>query len=448
MGRLFGTDGARGVANKELTVSLATAIGKAAAEVLASVDKKPKILIGKDTRISCDMLESALAAGLCSVGADVISIGVVPTPCTAYLIKELGCSAGIMISASHNPFDYNGIKLFDKDGFKLPDEVEEQIEAIVLDDKGKHEKALPENIGRVYDRTDAVSLYIDHLVATTDVSLEGLKIAFDCANGASFATAKEVFTRLGAECHFLSVEPDGVNINENCGSTHLGNLQKFVVDNGYDCGIAFDGDADRCLAVDENGNEIDGDMIIAIAAKDLKEQARLNKNTVVMTVMSNIGFFKFAEQQGIDVVATKVGDRYVLEEMRDKGYVIGGEQSGHIIYLEYASTGDGQLSAIQLLSSLKKSGKSLSSLASVMEKFPQVLVNCTVTKEIKEKYAESKSVRDAIVKAEQALGTDGRVLVRASGTEPLVRVMIEGKNIDEITAMAEEIADTIKNLEE
>ncbi|MBQ4155639.1 MAG: phosphoglucosamine mutase [Clostridia bacterium] len=446
MGRLFGTDGARGIANKELTIELAMKIGKAAAEVLAVESKRPKILIAKDTRISCDMLESALSAGLCSVGADVVSVGVVPTPCAAYLIGELGCSAGIMISASHNPFEYNGIKLFDKNGFKLPDALEEEIEAIVLDDKGKHEKATDENIGRVYYRDDAIDIYVEHLISTVDVDFSGLKIAFDCANGASYQTAQKVFKKLGAECSFLSTEPTGVNINLNCGSTHLENLQSYVVENKCDCGIAFDGDADRCLAVDSEGNVVDGDMIIAISANDLKQRNELDKNTVVMTVMSNIGFFKFAEREGIDVKTTKVGDRYVLEEMRANGYIIGGEQSGHIIYLKHASTGDGQLSAIQLIATMKRTGKSLKELASIMEQFPQVLVNVTVTKEIKEFYAESKVVRDAIVKAEQQLGDDGRVLVRASGTEPLVRVMIEGKNIDEITAMAEEIADKIKNL--
>ena len=446
MGRLFGTDGARGIANKELTIELAMKIGKAAAEVLAVESKKPKILIAKDTRISCDMLEAALTAGLCSVGADVISVGVVPTPCAAYLIGEFNCSAGIMISASHNPFEYNGIKLFDKNGFKLPDALEEEIEAIVLDDKGKHEKATDENIGRVYYRDDAIDVYVEHLLSTVDVDFSGLKIAFDCANGASYQTAQKVFAKLGAECSFLSTNPTGVNINLDCGSTHLENLQKYVIENKCDCGIAFDGDADRCLAVDSEGNVVDGDMIIAISANDLKQRNELDKNTVVMTVMSNIGFFKFAEREGIDVKTTKVGDRYVLEEMRENGYIIGGEQSGHIIYLKHASTGDGQLSAIQLIATMKRTGKTLKELASIMEQFPQVLVNVTVTKEIKEFYAESKIVRDAIVKAEQQLGSNGRVLVRASGTEPLVRVMIEGKNIDEITAMANDIADKIKNL--
>lgn len=447
MGRLFGTDGARGVANVELTAELAMKIGRAAAEVLAKhSDKKPEILIGKDTRISCDMLEAALVAGICSYGADAVTVGVVPTPCTAYLIKKLDCSAGIMISASHNPFEYNGIKLFDKDGYKLPDSMEEEIEAIVLD--RKEETVLPKNekIGFVRDRRDAVDLYIDHLKSTIDVDLTGLKVAFDCANGASSVTAEKVFASLGVECSFMSKEPNGVNINDNCGSTHLENLQKFVVENNLDLGIAFDGDADRCLAIDNEGNVVDGDMIIAVSAYDLKQRNKLEKNSVVMTVMTNIGFFKFAEKEGIDVVTTKVGDRYVLEEMRDKGYIIGGEQSGHIIYLEYASTGDGQLSAIQLLATIKRTGKSLKELASVMEQFPQVLVNITVNKEVKEKYADDESVKNAIAAVEKELGDDGRVLVRASGTEPLVRVMIEGKNTEEITKQAEFIADKIRSL--
>lgn len=447
MGRLFGTDGARGIANTELTAELAMKIGKAAAEVLSKhCDIKPKILIGKDTRISCDMLEAALIAGLCSVGADAVTVGVVPTPCTAFLIKELGCSAGIMISASHNPFEYNGIKLFDKDGFKLPDCMEEEIEEIILDRKDEKEPPEYNNLGVVTDKHDAIDLYINHLVSTVDVDLKGLKVAFDCANGAASVTAKKVFTALGAECSFIGNTPNGVNINDNCGSTHLEKLQKFVTENGFDCGIAFDGDADRCLAVDNEGNIVDGDMIIAIAADDMKKRNKLTKNTVVMTVMTNIGFFKFAQNNGIEVVTTKVGDRYVLEEMRNKGYIIGGEQSGHIIYLDYASTGDGQLSAIQLLATVKRTGKSLKDLAAVMEQFPQVLVNITVTKEVKEMYANDEAVNSAILKVENELGSDGRVLVRASGTEPLVRVMIEGKDIDEITAQAEYIADKIRNL--
>lgn len=447
MGRLFGTDGARGIANRELTAELALKIGRAAAEVLSHhTENKPKILIGKDTRISCDMLEAALICGLCSYGADAVTVGVIPTPCTAFLIKELDCSAGFMISASHNPYQYNGIKLFDKDGFKLPDSIEEEIEAIVLD--REEEKILPigGEIGCITDRKDAIDLYINHLISTTDVDLKGLKIAFDCANGSSSVTAEKVFSSLGAECFMLADEPDGININYNCGSTHLKNLQKFVVENNLDCGIAFDGDADRCLAVDNEGNIVDGDQIIAIAANDMKKRNKLVKNTVVMTVMSNIGFYKFAEKEGIDVVATKVGDRYVLEELREKGYVIGGEQSGHIIYLDYASTGDGQLSAIQLLSTMKRSGKSLKELASIMEQFPQVLVNITVTNDIKEIFATNKNVVNAIKEVEDQLKSDGRVLVRASGTEPLVRVMIEGKNIDEITKQAEYIADKIRNL--
>ena len=289
-------------------------------------------------------------------------------------------------------------------------------------------------------------MYIEHLKSTIDVDLKGLKVAFDCANGASSVTAEKVFTSLGVECSFMSKEPNGVNINDNCGSTHLENLQKFVVENNLDLGIAFDGDADRCLAIDNEGNVVDGDMIIAVSAYDLKKRNKLEKNSVVMTVMTNIGFFKFAEKEGIDVVTTKVGDRYVLEEMRDKGYIIGGEQSGHIIYLEYASTGDGQLSAIQLLATIKRTGKSLKELASVMEQFPQVLVNITVNKEVKEKYADDESVKNAIAAVEKELGDDGRVLVRASGTEPLVRVMIEGKNTEEITKQAEFIADKIRSL--
>ncbi|OJU14301.1 MAG: phosphoglucosamine mutase [Clostridiales bacterium 43-6] len=447
MGRLFGTDGARGIANEGLSCETSMNIGRAAAMVLAShCTEKPKVLIGKDTRISSDMLENALVAGLLSVGADVILVGVVPTPATAYLIRHYGADAGIMISASHNPCEYNGIKLFDGNGYKLPDTLEEEIEGIVLDRTREIPSPTGGDIGRVVYEPDASDIYIEHLKSTVDVSLSGLKVALDCANGSSAVTAEKLFKALGADCYLISNKPNGININENCGSTHMGNLIEFVMRSKMDLGLAFDGDADRCLAVDSEGNLIDGDKMIAIAAKDMKDRGVLAENTAVMTVMSNLGFFHFAKANGIKVEVTKVGDRYVLEEMRKSGYIIGGEQSGHIIYLEHASTGDGQLSGIQLMAIMKRTGKTLNELGSVMDSFPQVLVNIKTTNEIKAKYENDESVKAAIRDASDILGEDGRVLVRASGTEPLIRVMLEGKDEEQITALANSIADVIKSL--
>ena len=447
MGRLFGTDGARGIANTELNVEIAMQIGRAAALSLSRhCDSKPKVLIGMDTRISGDMLEGALSAGFCSVGADVVLVGVVPTPATAYLINELGCTAGAMISASHNPCEYNGIKLFDKDGYKLPDSMEEEIEAIIFDKTEEIPAPVGSGVGCVERRYDAKDLYIKHVASTIDVDLNGMKIALDCANGSASATAKEIFTSLGADCDILSAEPDGININDNCGSTHLENLVNHVKSTDCVVGFAFDGDADRCLCVDENGEIVDGDKMIAIAALDMKNNGKLNKNTAVMTVMSNIGFFKFAKENGIEVKTTAVGDRYVLEEMRKSGFNIGGEQSGHIIFSDYASTGDGQMSAVQLLGIMKRSGKTLGALASVMTSYPQVLINIKTTNEVKATWSENADVKAVIDEVNAILKDDGRVLVRTSGTEPLIRVMLEGKDIDEITKYAEKIADVIRKL--
>ncbi len=447
MGRLFGTDGARGIANTELTNETAMNIGRAAALVLAKHSTgKPKVLIGMDTRISSEMLEAALTAGLCSVGCDVVLAGVIPTPATAYLIGKLGCNAGIMISASHNPCEYNGIKLFDSQGYKLPDEIENEIEAIVLDGAEEYPTPVRGDLGRITRLDDAKNIYIEHVKSTTDVDFKGLKVALDCANGSSSVTAEKLFTELGAECTLMSYEPDGVNINENCGSTHIENLALYVKEHDCDLGLAFDGDADRCLAVDENGNVIDGDMVIAVVAKYFKDTGRLKKDTAVMTVMSNLGFFKFAEKNGINVLKTKVGDRYVLEEMKKGGHCIGGEQSGHIIFLDYASTGDGQLSGVQLMTILKKTGKKLSELAAVMQKFPQVMENVKTTNEVKATFADNAKVKEVIAQVESELHGDGRVLVRASGTEPLIRVMIEGMNEEMISEQAKRIADTIRAL--
>ncbi len=445
MGRLFGTDGARGVANSELTPELAMNIGRAAASVLIDKDcDRPKVLIGKDTRMSSDMLENALAAGLCSVGADVLIIGVVPTPAVAYLVKEYKYDAGIMISASHNPCEFNGIKIFQGNGFKLSDELEEQIEAIILDGVSTPPVKIGGDVGRVYYSENAKKDYIAHIVSTCKTDLKGMRVAFDCANGSSSVTARDLFNCLGIDGVYTCCEPDGVNINKECGSTNLKNLKKAVLENKCSVGIAFDGDADRMLAVDENGEEVDGDKIIAICAKAMKEKGELKSDTAVVTVMSNMGFFKFCEENGIHCEITSVGDRYVLENMLNNDYNLGGEQSGHIILKDNATTGDGQLSAVKLLSVIKDSSKSLSQLAAQMKKYPQVLKNVRVTPEGKAAYETDEAIKAKISEAEEILGGDGRVLVRLSGTEPLIRVMLEGKDMDLIEKLASDIADLVK----
>ena len=446
MGRLFGTDGVRGIANKDLTNELAMKIGSAAAAVLLKEAKseKPTVLIGKDTRASGDMLEAALTAGLCSVGCNVLSIGVVPTPAVAYLVGLYQCEAGIMISASHNPCEYNGIKIFQKTGYKLDDSIEDEIESIILDNSEKIETKIGGEVGnRLFCKT-AVNDYIDHVVSVTDARFDGLKIALDCANGSASVCAKEIFTRLGAKCMMLSDTPDGTNINLNCGSTHPEELMSFVKDAGLDLGLAFDGDADRMLAVDENGELVDGDKVIAICAKKMKQDGTLKKNTAVVTVMSNMGFFKFCEENDINCAKTAVGDRYVLEKMLRDGYNIGGEQSGHVIFLDYATTGDGELSGVKLVETVVNSKKKLSELASVMTVYPQVLINVKVSPEGKQKYNNDEYIIAATQKAEMELMGDGRVLVRVSGTEPLVRVMLEGKDINHIKRLGEEIAEVVK----
>ncbi len=447
MGRLFGTDGARGVANTELTCELAIGIGRAAAMVLTSADKKrPKVLIGKDTRISGDMLETALCAGLCSVGADVHLLGVVPTPAVAFLAKAYNADAAVMISASHNPCEYNGIKIFNGEGFKLSDSLEEEIEAIVLDNAKEIPCPTGGDVGRVYRCENAVEDYIEHLVSTVAVDLKGLHIAVDCANGSASVTAKKLFEKLGVQCDFMSLDPDGVNINAGCGSTYLEPLAEYVKAHKLDGGVAFDGDADRCLAVDENGETIDGDQMIAALATDLKGIGELTGNTAVVTVMSNLGFFRYCEEAGIDVASTKVGDRYVLEEMVEKGYVIGGEQSGHIIMREFATTGDGQLSALHLLSAVKRHGWKFSAVGALMPRYPQVLSSVRADAAAKAKYAADETVAKLIADVNDSLGRDGRVLVRPSGTEPVIRVMVEGKDFAVINEAAETICNAIKTL--
>lgn len=445
MGRLFGTDGARGIAITELTCELAMQIGRAAALVLTKCSEhKPHILIGKDTRISSDILEAALCAGICSVGADAEILGVVPTPAVAYLVKERKADAGVMISASHNSVEFNGIKLFSSTGYKLSDEIEEEIERLILDAPEEISLVSHTKVGHIIRSDTAVREYIDHVKNSISMDLSGMRVALDCANGSSSATAQQIFEELGAEVLLISNKPDGTNINKNCGSTHMENLMGFVVENSCDCGLAFDGDADRCLAVDENGELIDGDKLIAICAKAYKEQGRLKNNAAVVTVMTNLGFRHFARDNEIDTVTANVGDRYVLEKMLDGGYNIGGEQSGHIIFLDDATTGDGQLSGAKVLEILKNSGKKMSELADVMYKFPQVMINVRITPKDKEVWKNKSEITDLIEKHEKTLGESGRILVRESGTEPLIRVMIEGSDFSEINTMAIEIADKIK----
>lgn len=447
MGRLFGTDGARGIAVTELTCELAMNIGRAAAIVLTKQKThkgKARILIGKDTRISSDILESALIAGITSVGADVELLGVVPTPAVAYLVRYYGADAGVMISASHNSVEYNGIKLFSSTGFKLPDDVENEIEALILDTPEKMTLVDGSDVGRVRTMYGAVSEYNEHIQSTVGGKFQGLLVAIDCANGSASATAESLFYKFGAEYVYINNEPDGLNINDKCGSTHIEQLVELVKKRGCDVGFAFDGDADRCLAVDEKGNIIDGDKLIAILSRYMKEMGTLKNNTAVVTVMSNLGFHRFMNENKIETVCTKVGDRYVLEEMLNNGYNIGGEQSGHIIFLDHATTGDGQLTAVQTLELLSKCKRPLSLLVKDIPDFPQLLVNVKITEDKKGLWDKTQKITDIIAQAEQAMGENGRILVRESGTEPLVRVMIEGKDEKEVRHWTNLIADTVR----
>lgn len=444
MGRLFGTDGVRGVANSELTAELAYRLGRAGAFVLTGETKHvPKILVGMDTRISGHMLEAALVAGICSVGAEAVCLGVVPTPAVAYLTRLYGADAGIVISASHNPFEFNGIKFFDQKGYKLPDAIEDRIESII-DDSDQLPAPTGGKVGIKSVMDNALNDYIAFLKVTTAADLTGMKIAVDCANGAAYKAAPLALTQLGASVCVINNEPDGVNINNNCGSTHIEGLQKFVCECKADIGLAFDGDADRVLAVDENGRFIDGDRIMAIIGLELKKKNRLVKNTIVATVMSNLGLDIMADNHGLNIAKTKVGDRYVLEEMLDKGYVLGGEQSGHVIFLEHNTTGDGLLTALNLLIAMKSSGCRLSELASVMQVLPQVIKNAKVKNQNKHRYMEDEIIAGMCRELESEFHGEGRVLIRPSGTEPLVRVMIEGKDKEYITGRAFELARLIE----
>ncbi|SDW69403.1 phosphoglucosamine mutase [Alicyclobacillus hesperidum] len=423
MGRLFGTDGVRGVANSELTPELAFRLGRAGAYVLTSRRPGARIVVGKDTRISGDMLETALVSGILSMGVDALRLGVISTPGVAYLTKHLRADAGVMISASHNPVADNGIKFFGGDGFKLLDETEDRIEQLLEDGARDLPRPTGDKIGRMYDEP-AVETYIRFLLSTVQVRFDGLHIVLDCANGAASAIAPEVFRRLGANVTVIHAMPDGVNINVGCGSTHPYIVQRAVLAHGADVGLSFDGDADRLIAVDASGEVIDGDFIMAICARAMKAKGLLQGNKLVATVMSNLGFVKAMEAEGIDVLRTAVGDRYVMERMREDNAVLGGEQSGHIIFLNHTTTGDGILTAVQLVQVMVEAQQPLSQLRQVMKRYPQLLENVQVRD--KRAWRENEKIQSALRAAEEALGESGRVLVRESGTEQLVRVMVEG----------------------
>lgn len=445
MNRLFGTDGVRGVANTELTPELAFKLGKVVSFFLSKNKGRSRVLIGKDTRLSGDLLENSISAGIMSMGGDVLKAGIIPTPAVAHLIREMKTDAGIMISASHNTFEFNGIKIFNSDGFKLDDDLEDEIENIIVRNMDLDGHLTGEEIGRCYEIEDeAKEHYINFLKNTVDLDLRGKKIAVDCANGAAYEIASRVLMDLGAEPLVINNKPNGININERSGSTHPEELQRYVLAEKADIGLAFDGDADRLISVDEKGRLIDGDRMIYICAKMLKKQNRLIGNKVTATVMSNIGFHRAIESIGATVDTTQVGDRYVLEKMLKTGCVIGGEQSGHIIFLEDSTTGDGMLSALQLLKSIQLSGKKFSELADEMTIYPQVLRNAAVKNENKKKYSSDRDIVEEIKRIENYMCGEGRVLIRPSGTEPLIRVMIEGKDLGEITNLAEGLSALIE----
>jgi phosphoglucosamine mutase len=442
MGRLFGTDGVRGVANTELTSELALTLGKATARVLVdnTKDHKPKVVIGRDPRASGEMLEAALVAGLTSVGVDVLLAGIVPTPAIAYLVTYYSADAGFVISASHNPMQDNGIKIFDAAGKKLSDKLEDEIEKLMQAD---FLAPIGEGIGRVKELVDAEQAYIAYLLQTIEpMALKGLNLVVDCANGAASEIAPEVYERAGANVFAIHAQADGWNINRGCGSTHIEEIRKAVTQGKFDLGISHDGDADRALAVDQSGNLIDGDHILAILALDLKSRDRLKHNTVVSTVMANLGFTKAMAEAKINTVPTAVGDRYVLEEMEKHDYQLGGEQSGHIIFRKFSTTGDGILTALQLMQTMARQGKSLTELASAITKYPQVLINVANVSKAK---IDNPQLTAAIKTAESALNDKGRVLLRASGTEPLIRVMVEAETDQIAQVTAEKLAEVVKS---
>ena len=437
MGRLFGTDGVRGIANLELTPELAFNLGKAGTRVLSKEGQRPVVVIGKDTRISGDMLEDAIAAGIMAMGGNVIKVGILPTPAVAYLVKRYHADAGIVISASHNPFEYNGIKFFNGEGFKLDDAIEDEIEDLILRDIDSGARVSGDKLGKCLAADqDALDKYVDFLITTVQGDFAGLKVVLDCANGAAYQAAEKVFRKLRAEVHVIHHDPNGMNINEQCGSTHPEKLQDMVVKLQADCGMAFDGDADRLIGVDNRGRLVDGDKLIYICAKAMHKKKELKNNMVTTTVMSNIGFRKAIEKLECGFDVANVGDRYVLEKMLQTGCVIGGEQSGHIIFLNHTTTGDGILSAIQVLQSVRDLDSTLGALADEVTIYPQVLRNAKVKNENKLKYIEDPIIQREIDKLERKVAGEGRILIRPSGTEPLVRVMIEGKNQENITKQA------------
>ncbi|MBE1447334.1 phosphoglucosamine mutase [Paenibacillus sp. OAS669] len=442
MGKYFGTDGVRGVANQELTPELAYKIGRCGGYVLAGQVEKPNVVIGRDTRISGTMLEAALVAGLLSIGANVIRLGVVSTPAVAYLTRLLKADAGVMISASHNPVEDNGIKFFAGDGYKLSDETELEIERLMDAPVDELPRPVGGDLGTAVDNEQAKYQYLDYIKSTVKSSFQGYKVVLDCANGSAYELAPKVFEALGAEVITIGAEPNGRNINDHCGSTHPEGLQKAVVEHQAALGLAFDGDADRLIAIDENGVEVDGDFILSICGHALNQAGKLNHSTIVTTVMSNIGFFKGIESVGLKAAKTAVGDRYVMEEMRKGGYNLGGEQSGHVIFLDYNTTGDGILTALQLMDTVVQSGQKLSDLKGIMRKYPQKLVNVRVAD--KSKWKENPAIDNAIRKVEAELGDNGRVLVRPSGTESLIRVMAEGPDKAQVEAYVQDIADVIQ----
>ncbi|MEU7379243.1 MULTISPECIES: phosphoglucosamine mutase [unclassified Streptomyces] len=449
MGRLFGTDGVRGVANADLTAELALGLSVAAAHVLAEAGTfeghRPTAVVGRDPRASGEFLEAAVVAGLASAGVDVLRVGVLPTPAVAYLTGALGADLGVMLSASHNAMPDNGVKFFARGGHKLADELEDRIESVYEE----HRTGAPWNrptgagVGRVREYDEGFDRYVAHLVGALPNRLDGLKIVLDEAHGAAAGVSPEAFRRAGAEVVTIGADPDGLNINDGCGSTHLGPLKAAVTEHGADLGIAHDGDADRCLAVDHTGEEVDGDQILAVLALAMRERSALPSDTVVATVMSNLGFKLAMEREGIQLVRTAVGDRYVLEEMKDKGYALGGEQSGHVIILDHATTGDGTLTGLMLAARIAGTGRTLRDLASVMERLPQVLVN--VPDVDKTRVKTSADLAAAVAEAERELGETGRVLLRPSGTEPLVRVMVEAADIEQARSVAGRLADSVKS---
>ncbi|MGL5271436.1 MAG: phosphoglucosamine mutase [Selenomonadaceae bacterium] len=444
MARLFGTDGVRGEANLELTPELAYRLGRAATLFFGEDTQQPVILIGRDTRISGQMFEAALAAGICSAGGKAVATGVIPTPAIAYLAKKMQAQAGIVISASHNPFYDNGIKFFGGDGYKLPDEVEDQLEALVhsIAKDDQLYRASGAEVGTVEYRHDLVKEYIDFVTATTNERFEGMKVVLDCANGAAYEAMPTILRRLGAEVVVLHNKPNGKNINDHCGSTHLDVIQQAVVEHHADLGIAHDGDADRCLCVDEKGDIIDGDRILVMCAVEMMKSGTLKGNTVVSTVMANIGFHQAIKEAGGRVEVTAVGDRYVLENMLANGYTLGGEQSGHVIFSEFSTTGDGLITGLQVLSSVKRSGKKASALSGLMKSYPQLLVNMRVA--TKDGWEENEAIAQSIAEGNQELGDSGRILVRASGTEPLIRVMAEGPDQQQLDVICHRIAAVVK----